>query len=288
MQTTSTTLKLSPKFTRPIQRAGYLWVSLGLALFLGNALYQAMPLARLSHEQHIWENGVDAGQAAVRGQKYSRYSFFYEYDFEVIYNDAERNVYHQPLRFSALQSQIPEELAPSVKYDPEDPNQLAVSWGISQAKERLYAVALFGGFWALVASLFFLLGYMKLRQLQSARNALQDPTWVSFAVVEKKPNIYVYEASSISPVQRDSAEKPEPETPIRGARQKRVELLFDTREPGPLLIEGGNKIVALASKKNAAWYVVLREDLYPLEADEEQRRELLQQILLKEQGGGAV
>ena len=252
---TTQQLRLSPAFIRGARRSGLPWLLLGVLLLLGDLLYQGSSVWQLNQEQHLWESGQEAGQAAVRGQKYTRYSLFSAYDFEVIYNDAALHVYHRPLQFSALQSQLDDELEPKVKYDPADPASFAVSWGVSQRSERLWALALFGSFWGLVGVLLCWLGLRKLAPLRDAKRCLAAPSWLSLRVLsqhkKQQTTIFTYE------------------TP----HQKNAEIFVEDKELGPFLLNEG-RLLALCESQRPGCYVLIRADLYPLVMSKEDQEGL--------------
>jgi hypothetical protein len=251
----SQTLTLSPGFIRCTQRHSLPWLLLGAILLIGDLAYQGALLWQLSEEQRIWESGQEAGQAAVRGQKYTRYSLFSAYDFEVIYNDAALHVYHRPLEFSTLQSRLDDQLEPKVKYDPDDPTKFAVSWGVSQRSERWRAIALFGSFWALVGGLLCWLGLRKLAPLRDARRCLSAPSWAALRIVSQRKKQKTTTFSYQTPTQRNE------------------EIFVDDGALGPFLLEG-NKLLALCHQKHPAYHIVLRADLYPLVMSKEEREGL--------------
>jgi hypothetical protein len=238
---TNQQLRLSPAFIRGAKVSGLPWLLLGIISLLGNFGYQGSLLWQLTQEQRLWESGDAAGQVAVRGQRYTRYSFFSVYDVEVIYNDTALHVYHRPLRFSALQSQLDDELEPKVKYDPADPTSFAVSWGVSQRSERLWAIALFGSFWGLVGVLLCWLGLRRLAPLRDAKRCLAAPSWLSLRILsqrkEQQTTIFTYE------------------TP----HQKNAER---------------GRLLALCESQRPACHVLIRADLYPLVMSQEDQEGL--------------
>lgn len=218
------------------------------------------------HDQALWARGEVVAEAAVDGRETSRSFILNSYDLKVRYLDEASQLHEREVEFDLLFVSVDQDRPTLVKFDRATPDDFVLSWAAESTTARwasfgfmaLAGIGLIGG------SLAFL-GVGAIRSARAAEAAASRGIEVECPITGFEPQVVQGKATD-NMVYRFRL--PEHVTPD-GDR----EVIIPAKEGGPILLDGGTKLLALVDPAAPKIFLVPRRDLSPLDVDAESKRQ---------------
>lgn len=119
-----------------------LWSLMSLAVVACWFFLTYPALTDILRQQRIWDRGVRAADAVVRGKTTSHKFVLDSFDLHVSWHDEKRRPHEKRVEFSILFSGIGKDDPVEVRYDPASPDECALSWAVDHRVNRWITLVL--------------------------------------------------------------------------------------------------------------------------------------------------
>lgn len=251
--------------------------ALAIAVFAGRWVWEEAEGIR--RDDRIWETGTTAVDGSVEGQERSSHFVFYSYDLKVEYRDLKGQTHRHDSSFSSVWTEVDQHKEPVVRYDPNAPDQYALSWAIDLGGARWgsFGVSCFG--LLMIVGTLGGLSWALSRQLADARRCASRSDEVLLEVVSVAPQIvngtntgamiYKYRMSGSAAVAGAKTDTGGV-TVVDGGGV--VGELVLAKGSAPLFTDDEQKtMLALVSPDAPGRPMVMRTDLHPFDLTDEQK-----------------
>src|SRR5262245_58861749 len=164
-------LPVSKDFSRATLLAIPLLV-FGLAATIGGAGYGIVLGHGVWADQRLWSRGVPAQWTQVEGTESTHRWIARTYELRVQWRGRDGIVHEQPIEFATFLGSVDQGAEPQVRYDPNAPNKIALSWAVDLAPWRwLMNLVMIGLLGCVVGPSLLLLAWRMFREWHTARAA---------------------------------------------------------------------------------------------------------------------
>lgn len=247
------------------RRKVYLAVAL-FALFGGAMGWSGVvQLREVREERALWGRGAEASGVSATGNavahEYVGVALYYEYVLEVDWADAAGTGHHAPVKFDTFWAAVDTGGAPSLRYDPQDPGRVVLSWQVQRPHARAGFIYLSIGAVALFAAAAWGTVRRDRQRAAAARLVAEDGEEVLVEILSARE----YKGQWTVKARLDAG--------LSGAPLEFTHQ--DVAGPLRVLREGRPLALALRSPRAPDSPLLVAEDLKPFLFEEDERRTIL-------------
>src|SRR5262249_36341059 len=230
-----------------------LFFGIAVAAVVGGNYWQANEVRQILRDREIWDRGVNASWASLKGTSTSHDFILNEYRLDVDYRDAGGALHHNKASFSTMFKSVDQKRPVVVRYDPNAVDSFALSWAIDLTWSRWVASIFMILALLLVGASGILVAVTRLRAIRDARQCLSQCEEISLEVTK------VVETTRYG--KRTGIRKFLYRGPGAQSRRPR-QVTFGKKSP--LFVDANQRqMLALHPPLAPERAVVLRDDLYP-------------------------
>jgi len=162
-------LRVRPAFVRNCILGSIVCFLGGAAIAIGGPIWQLGEAKRIVAEQELWKTGAAASDVEVSGRETSHNFLLNSYHLDVAFADTAGAPHKTTVEFDTLFASVDQQSLVDARYDPKQPDRVALSWAVDMVGSRWASVAFLGLGSLALGLLFAWLGRMALRRLADAR-----------------------------------------------------------------------------------------------------------------------
>jgi hypothetical protein len=162
-------LRVKPAFVRNCIAGAIVCFAAGGAIAIGGPVWQAAEAQKLLGDQALWKSGALAADVRVSGRETSHNFLLNSYNLDVSYADAVGAEHKTTIEFDTLFASVDQQSPVDARYDPKQPERVALSWAVDMVGSRWASIAFLGLGSVALGLLFAWLGRLALRRLADAR-----------------------------------------------------------------------------------------------------------------------